>query len=152
MCVASKHDQENLQEIAKLKKENQELQASHKIEVNELQASHKSEVKKLCVLHQEELKSMEKKSRDSTVLEFLDSQDYKDRMEKHFIDYRASPEFEDLVEDRSLGYFDEGYDRALSYVKKKYPSLNIEDLLQGRVPSTPLHSSSSGVSPENEAA
>ncbi|KAL3522829.1 hypothetical protein ACH5RR_015663, partial [Cinchona calisaya] len=78
--------------------------------------------------------------------------DYKDHMEKHFVDYRASLEFEDLVEDRSMGYFDEGYDQALSYVKKKYPSLDIEDLLQGRVPSTSFHPSSSGVSPEDGAA
>ncbi|KAL3522830.1 hypothetical protein ACH5RR_015664 [Cinchona calisaya] len=55
MCVASKHNQENLQEITKLKKENQEFQTSHKNEVNEIQASRKSEVKKLCVLHKEEL-------------------------------------------------------------------------------------------------
>ncbi|KAL3522393.1 hypothetical protein ACH5RR_015227 [Cinchona calisaya] len=95
MCTASKHNQENLQEIAKLKKENQELHASHKNEINKIQASYKSEVKKLHMLHKKELKSIEKKSRDSAILEFLNSQDYKDCMEKHLVDYGISPEFED---------------------------------------------------------
>ncbi|KAL3530057.1 hypothetical protein ACH5RR_009379 [Cinchona calisaya] len=53
MCAASMYNQENLQEIAKLKKENQELQASDKNEINDIQASHKSEMKKFRMLHKE---------------------------------------------------------------------------------------------------
>ncbi|KAL3532659.1 hypothetical protein ACH5RR_006180 [Cinchona calisaya] len=152
MCTASKYNQENLQEITKLTKENQELQASHKNEINEIQTSHKSEVKKLHILQKEELKSIEKKSGDSAIFEFLDSQDYQDRMEKHLVDYHGGNDFEALVEKSSIWYFDEGYDLDLAFVKKKYSNLDLDDSEQGATPPTPIHLSSLRVSPEDGVA
>ncbi|KAL3520151.1 hypothetical protein ACH5RR_018300 [Cinchona calisaya] len=105
-------------------------------------------MKKLQVSHKEELRGMEKKSKDVVIFDFLDSQDYQDRLEKHLVDYRTSPEFENLVEDRSIGYFDKGYDRTLSFMKK-YPNLDIDVFLQGLVPPTPLHPNISGIPTED---
>ncbi|KAL3511276.1 hypothetical protein ACH5RR_030677 [Cinchona calisaya] len=110
------------------------------------------EMKNLQISHKEELRATEKMSKDAAIFDCLDSQDYQDRLEKHLVEYHASPEFEELIEDRSMGYFDMDYDQALSYVKKKYLNLDTEDLLQGLVLSTPLQPNSSEVPPENGAA
>ncbi|KAL3529302.1 hypothetical protein ACH5RR_008624 [Cinchona calisaya] len=90
-------------------------------------------MKELLDSHKEDLRAMEKKNKDAVIFDFLDSQNYQDFLERHLINYHASIEFESLVEDSSIGFFDKGYDRALSYVKKKYLDLDIDDLLQSIV-------------------
>ncbi|KAL3532418.1 hypothetical protein ACH5RR_005939 [Cinchona calisaya] len=86
---------------------------------------------KFRILHKNKLKLVEKKSKDSAIFKFLDSQNYQDRLDKHLVDYHSSCDFEALVKKSCIGYFDKGYNLALDFVKKKYPNLDLDDLERG---------------------